>query len=101
MKSNFLKLLLIFSFILITFSLMAQSSSGKGVENTDGSKFWGTSIGWGACGLNSSGDDGCSQGQYSQYFVFWIPTGPEEATGVTRSCDCASSGTAPQQTVEP
>lgn len=60
------------------------------------SKFFGTETTWGACGPNSSGDGGCSQAEYGQYFVFWIPTGDPTPTGNTRPCDCKSSGTAPQ-----
>lgn len=68
-----------FDFIKIAEDLDNSTVSGK---------FWGSSLSWGACGPNTDGTEGCFQGQYSTYYVFWIATGPPKPTTITRACDC-------------
>ncbi|PQJ32991.1 hypothetical protein BST92_14140 [Nonlabens arenilitoris] len=57
-------------------------------------RFFGSSYSWGACGPNSNGDGGCSEGQYRSYRAFWIttvrdqPVSNEDGTQVTRACEC-------------
>ncbi len=91
MEAKKLKKGSIIALFILSFALMSF-----GEVNSVLSKFWGTETSWGACGPNSNGDGGCSQGKYSQYFVFWIATNDILPTGETRACDCNNSGTAPQ-----
>ena len=94
MKKIVLKTVGTLSMLILAFGLMSNGDGDGG--NVVKSKFIGTNTGWGACGPNSSGDGGCSQWEYEQTFIVFIPVSGETPTGGTRPCDCSNSGTAPQ-----
>ena len=67
MKKIVLKTVGTLSMLILAFGLMSNGDGDGG--NVVKSKFIGTNTGWGACGPNSSGDGGCSQGEYEQTFI--------------------------------